>query len=227
MTGHYTLRQYCRPRGDLRVKEISEFLDLMKEALRFTTVYDDKSKPLDCSTNGIEELLRRERDPKFVHLGINTDLFSLPPRNRDDTTVRFDIHTGTFPGRVFVDSYDISIGGSEQVPDFSYFRQSIKIFMPFEAYLSEDENEYRLRAYERQQGIPQSDKPAIIRGFHYLDEGMAESIGGIDYCLNAPAWRVERFFKGVLIHLVPGIFDTFNPEHVQVQEDVMDYFHML
>ncbi len=56
---------------------------------------------------------------------------------------------------------------------------------------------------------------------------MARSIGGIDYCLKAPAWHVERFCEGVLIELVPGPFDSSNPDHLEIQEDVMAYFDML
>jgi hypothetical protein len=110
------------------------------------------------------------------------------------------------------------------VPDFDYFEKSIKIFKPFEAYLSEGDNEFALDAYDRQS--PKFDKPAIIRGFHYLDEGMARAVGGIKHCLKAPAWHVERFCEGVLIELVPGLFDNSNPEHIRVQEEVMDYFDL-
>jgi len=56
---------------------------------------------------------------------------------------------------------------------------------------------------------------------------MAISLGGIDYCLKAPAWRVERFCEGVLIQLVEGLFDTDNPKHVQIQRDAMKYFGIL
>jgi len=61
-------------------------------------------------------------------------------------------------------------------------------------------------------------------GFHYVDEAMARSIGGIDYCLRAPAWKVERFCQGVLIQLVRGLFDSENPEHCRIQKETMKYF---
>jgi hypothetical protein len=69
--------------------------------------------------------------------------------------------------------------------------------------------------------------PDIIRGFHYLDEGMARSIGGIDFCLGAPAWKVERFCDGVLIRLVPGLFDNNNFRHRGIQHEAMKYFNIL
>jgi len=84
-----------------------------------------------------------------------------------------------------------------------------------------------LDAYDRQQAIPKFDRPAIIRGFHYLDEFMSRSVGGIDYCLRAPAWNVQRFWNGVLIELVPGLFDSTNPEHLRIQEMAMKYFGLL
>ena len=155
------------------------------------------------------------------------DFFSVPPGKRDDNTVRFEIHTGTHPDKIFIDFYDISIGEGRKVPDLSYFERSIQILKPFEAFLSEFDNEDALDSYDRQQAIPKFDKPALIRGFHYLDEGMARSIGGIDYCLKAPAWKVERFCEGVLIRLVPGLFDPENPEHLKIQRQAMKYFKLL
>ncbi len=56
---------------------------------------------------------------------------------------------------------------------------------------------------------------------------MARSIGGIDYCLKAPAWKVERFCEGVLIRLVPGLFDPTNPEHLKIQRQAMKYLKLL
>jgi hypothetical protein len=93
--------------------------------------------------------------------------------------------------------------------------------------LKRAKSEHKLDAYAREQAIPKSHKPAIIRGFHYLDKGMARSIGGIRYCLKAPAWRVRRFREGILIELVPGLFDSSNPKHLEIQEDVMAYFNLL
>jgi hypothetical protein len=76
----------------------------------------------------------------------------------------------------------------------------------------------------RQRANPGFTRPAIIRGLHYLDKKTARSIGGVNYCLKAPAWRVEKFCEGGLIELVPGLFESKNPERLRVQRDVMDYF---
>ena len=101
---------------------------------------------------------------------------------------------------------------------------TVEVFEPFEAYLSEFTNEENLRWFERQQACPGFKRPAIIRGFHYMDEEFAKSVGGTEYCLKAPAWRVERFCDGVLIELTEALFDNDNSEHLAVQRKVMEYF---
>jgi hypothetical protein len=190
-------------------------------------LYDAKSKPLDMTESALHKTIDKGVDRIFPNIGATLDFFTIPPRKCDDNTVRIEIHTGTHPEKIFVDTYDLAIGEAKKVPDFEYFEKSIEIFKPFEAYVEEGKNEHNLHAYARQQAIPKFDKPAIIRGFHYLDKDMARSIGGINYCLEAPAWQVKRFCEGVLIELVPGLFDSTNPEHLKVQEDAMAYFNLL
>jgi hypothetical protein len=223
----YSLWQRCRPRGDFRIAEIIDFLTLMKEAFRVPQLYDKRNRPVRLTPLDLHKILQKNMSKPFPDIGADVDFFSIPPGKRDDNTVRFEIHTGTHPDKIFIDSYDISIGEGRQVPDLSYFEKSIEILKPFEAFLSEFSNEIALDWYDRQQAIPKFDKPAVIRGFHYLDEGMARSIGGINYCLKAPAWKVERFCEGILIHLVPGLFDPENPEHLKIQKQAMKYFKLL
>jgi len=199
----------------------------MKEAFRFPVLYDGNSKSVEISSDALQRIFEKKIHRAFPGIGVNVDFFSIHPRNRDMNTVRFEIHTGTGLGEIFIDSYDISTGESRKVPDFEYLEESIEIFKPFESYISEFKNERVLNFYDRQQAIPGFSKPAIIRGFHYLDKGMADSIGGIEYCLKAPAWRVKKFCEGVLIQLVPGLFDPSNPDHLQIQEDAMAYFKMV
>jgi hypothetical protein len=199
----------------------------MKDAFKFRILYDRRDKPLHLAPPDVQNSLQRKVDKRFPDIGVNVDFFSIPPGKRDNNTVRFEIHTGTHPDKIFIDFYDIFIGEARKVPDLSYFEKSIQILRPFEAFLSEIENEDALDSYDRQQAIPKFDKPAIIRGFHYLDEAMARSIGGIDYCLKAPAWKVERFCEGVLIRLVPGLLDPENPKHLKIQRQAMKYFKLL
>jgi len=224
--GSYIFRQRCRPRGDFRIYEVIQFLDLVKEAFGCSELYDSRSKPVDATRAGLAAIFEKKAKKLLPGIGATVDFFTIPPRKRDNNTVRIEIHTGTYPKERFIDMYNISMDG-RLVPAFRYFRESIKVFKPFEAFLADGENEYRLDSYMRQQTIQRFSRPAIIRGFHYLDERMALSIGGIDYCLKAPAWRVERFCEGVLIQLVKGLFDADNPKHVQIQRDAMEYFNIL
>jgi hypothetical protein len=36
--------------------------------------------------------------------------------------------------------------------------------------------------------------------------------------------KVERFYKEILIELVPGLFDSENPEHLKIQQEAMEHF---
>jgi hypothetical protein len=224
--GGYIFRQHCRPRGDFRIREVAAFLDLVSEAFQCPRVYDSHSRPVIWTEDELQKIFEKAAARHLPGLGATLDFFTIPPRKRDPNTVAIQFHTGTQPGEPFIDTYNISMDRRSKLPDFTYFEKSIEIFRPFEAYLAEDENEDRTDAYNREQALPDFSKPAIIRGFHYLDKDMARSIGGIDHCLKAPAWHVERFCEGVLIELVPGPFDSDNPEHIKAQEEVMDYFDL-
>lgn len=222
----YYFCQNCRPRGDFRIGEILEYLDLMKGAFRCPVIYDKNSRALELTSENLKRIFKKKIDKLFPGIGVNVDFFSIPPSNRNDDTVRFEIHTGTHPDEIFIDTYDISIGEARKVPDLTYFEKSVEIFEPFEAYMAEFENESVLDAYNRQQEIENFDRPAIIRGFHYMDQTLIRSLGGMKHCLKTPAWHVGRFFKGVLIELIPGLFDSGNPEHLKIQQEAMEHFQI-
>ncbi len=222
----YMFRQWCRPGGDFRVRDVTEFLGLIMDTFGWPALYDSRSKVVDLTREALHDRFVKETDRLFPRIGATLSFYSVPPRRRDDNTRCIDIHAGTQAGERFNDTYSVSLGDGSMVRDFVPFMKSITIFRPFEAFLEEAENEYRLDSHNRLQvfGFTQ---PAIIRGFHYLDEGMADSIGGIDHCLKAPAWDVQRFCEGVLIRLVPGLFDPENPEHLRIQMEAMEYFGLL
>jgi hypothetical protein len=223
----YSFHQRCRPSGDFRIPQISEFLYLVRETLQLSVLYDSNSKPADFSEAGLEEKYEKESEKLLPGLGALWHFYTISPRKMDHNTIAVDIHTGTAPEEDSIDYLSISLGDKRTLPDFEFFEESIKIFNPFEAFLADDENEFQLGARDRQREIGGFTKPAIIRGLHYLDRDLAKSIGGTNYCLKAPAWQVDRFCEGVLIDLVPGIFDSSNPEHLEAQEKVMAYFDML
>jgi len=223
----YMFHQLCHPKGELRVKEILKWLESMQIAFGLETLYDTRNQPIYLNEEAMFATLEKEKDRKFPDIGVNIDYFSIKPKFRSDETIRFEIHTGCNPNTIFIDTFDVIIGGEKQIPAFDNFKESIRIFRPFEAYLSESRNEINLGTYDRQQAMrPYFSKPAIIRGFHYLDEGMASSIGGIDYCLRAPVWKVEKFCEGILIQLVEGVFDSENAAHLESQQVAMEYFKL-
>jgi len=199
----------------------------MQEAFGLDRLYEKNSEPVELQEPGLLHAFERKRDKRFPGIGISIDFFSLPPKERRAETVRFEIHTGTNSDEPFLDTFNVSIGYSSPVPHSNYLKRSIEILRPFEAFLSEDHNEENLHSYERQRTTPGFTRPAIIRGFHYVDEGLARSIGGLDHCLKAPAWKVERFCDGVLFQLIDGgLFDNDNAAHVEAQRRIMDYFRM-
>jgi len=221
----YMYHQRFRPLSDFRINEIIEWLNLMQEAFGLECVYDSNDKSVELVEHILHNIFEKNKNKRFPEIGSIEHFFSIPPKLRKDETIRFEVHTGIHTGQKFADTYHVSIGECPPVPDFKYFRHSIEIFRPFEAYLSESKNEREMDAYDWFQAFGFS-RPSIIRGFHYLDETFAESIGGVDYCLKAPVWKVERFCEGVLIQLNEGVFDTENPSHLNAQQKAMKYFMM-
>jgi hypothetical protein len=225
--GGYDFDLRCRPSGDFRIPEMIDFLDLVREAFKCSVLYDSHSRPVNISEANLQKTCDKEAKEILPGCGVNIFFYTIPPQKILENRISVEIHTGTDPGEVLIDSYSILIGDKRMLPDFEYFERSIEIFKPFEGFLADDENEFQLRARDRQREIGGFTKPAVIRGLHYLDKDMARSIGGINYCLKAPAWHVDKFCEGVLIDLVPGVFDSTNPEHLEAQQKVMAYFDML
>jgi hypothetical protein len=108
--GSYTLRQRCKPKGDFRIAELIEFLTLMTEAFRISRLYDKRNKSIRLTPSDLNNIFQRKLSKRFPSIGADVDFFSIPPGNRDDDTVRFEIHTGTHADEIFIDFYDISIG---------------------------------------------------------------------------------------------------------------------
>jgi len=49
----------------------------------------------------------------------------------------------------------------------------------------------------------------------------------MEKCLQTPAHKVKPFQDGVLIHLVDGVFDPDNPDHLQAQRKAMEHLDLL
>jgi hypothetical protein len=222
----YTFVQRCRPCGDLRVCDVSNWLKLMMEAFNLSSLHDKNGKSISVDIEFLKGILQKGIDKKFPTIGATEQFFSIPPDKKNNATIRFEIHTGTSPEEIFIDTFDICIGSNIKIPNFEYFKDSILLIKPFEAYLLEFKNENDLCSYDKQENIPKFDKPAIIRGFHFIDELLTNSIGGKEHCLNAPAWKVEEFSNGILFQLADTLFDTQNLDHIHTQKKVMQYLNM-
>lgn len=225
--GNFTFYNRCRPCGDYRAHEIITSLTILKEAFCCENFYDGNDNVLKITSGSLKEILEKEnaKNP-FPETGVGLHLFSIPPSKKDDSTLRFEIHTGTAPDSIFIDSLTVSIGNSLQETHLQYLVRFIEIFNPFESFIAEASNEKRLDSYMREQKIQVFGRPAIIRWWHFFDSKMVEMLGGIDYCLDAPAYRTEQLNQGILLVLCEGIFEPNDMEKLETQQRVMKYFNL-
>ena len=61
----YSLGQRCRPRGDFRIAEIIDFLTLMKEAFRFSVLYDKRNKPVNLIPSDLHNIISKKDRQTF------------------------------------------------------------------------------------------------------------------------------------------------------------------
>lgn len=194
----------------------------MQQSFGLRDVFGKDGKPFPLDENNFSYFINKKlaKEP-FSSCGINFDLFSIP--GRDPKVSCYEFHTGTQKGEKFIDFYNIDIG-DQNIPDLSTIKKSIELFNPFEAYLTSTANELQLQTFKRQNNAPGFLKPVIIRWLHYLDSSMIKNVGGLDHCLIAPAWRVEKFHNGVIIQLLEEPIDMENYDHCQAQLKVMTHF---
>jgi hypothetical protein len=105
-----------------------------------------------------------------------------------------------------------------------YLERCVEASTCAEAYAYNGMNERALRMYLRERFARHLAKPGIIRWWHYVDKVMVASLGGMEFCMKTPAWRVREFHDGALIQLTEDEFDHKNTNHRKVQEEVMRYF---
>ncbi len=119
----YIFRQRCRPRGDFRIPEVLEFLDLVQEAFGCSDLYDSNNKPVDLSEAGLQRIFEKKAAKAGRGNGIEKTFFTIPPRKRDNNTERVEISTGYPLGGIIIDAYNIDMSDGKLVPDFDYFRK--------------------------------------------------------------------------------------------------------
>jgi hypothetical protein len=211
----YQFDLVCRPRRELREREVYQLVRLTEEAFGFRVwVYDGHQ--IRLNPNKVASILRagwanrkREDDSVLVNF------YSV-----EDDFIGLLIDVGSVSW--MYDEVRVDLIRTQRVPDVSFFKQSIEIIRPFLAVVADLNNERDLRAQEREQGTD-FKRPAVLRWVHYMDANLAEAVGGVDYCLGAPAYKVERFCDGVLFQLTEEPFDNDNPEHRHIQLEAMKY----
>jgi hypothetical protein len=223
----FTYDQRCHPNGEFRIQEVIKFLIKIKQNFGIVDFYDRNDKIVDLSEEYLQKLLESKLPKgRFSKLGATINFFSQPPSLRDDSTLLVEIHTGTNPEKRLIDHYNFSIGNHFDLQYLDFIRDSIKLFNPFEAFVLESANEFKTQAHVRQQSIRNFERPSIIRYIHYINLNSVQVLGGLEFCLGAPAWKVQEFHQGILLQLCEEVFEPDNPQHLQVQAEVMKYFSM-
>jgi hypothetical protein len=165
----------------------------------------------EASMEDVRQVTRDVTDPAGVVIGVGY--------GTGDDLIMASIATG---GDRWSTSF-FNLGFPRPIGDLSFFRKSIELIRPFEAFIAIEDNERSLNAYEKQRRFLNFERPPILRWFHYVDSNLADSIGGVDRCLAAPVFKAEQLCDGVLLQVTSEWFDNSNPEHRAVQLEAMRY----
>lgn len=216
----YQFVQRCRSRNDLRAADVAQFLQLMGEAFD-VDFWIYRGEKVDTDEAAIERQLQSLIDPQIPGAGASWILSS---HHVENPIIAITTTGADEWGRDF---FDIDFSRCELLPDLSYFRRSIEVCRPFEACITDNQNEVDLDAQERQRRFPNFEGPAILRWYHYMDEPLVEALGGFDHCLRTPAFKVERFCEGVLFQLTEEPFEACNTLHKDYQLRAMRHLGLV
>ena len=220
----FIIKHRFHPENDYRVLELAKFLEFSQRLFDCRAFFDDGDNPINLEQKHLEAFLKSQSD--LGKAGITFDLFSLPPSERNDQTEVVEVHTRTAANSQFIDSLTLKISSSFSEDHLYSLEELVSIIRPFEAFVAEWQNERDLDSHGRQRTIQNFSRPSILRGWHFLDERLVTALGGIDKCLNTPAYNVRRMNNGVLIILCKGIFSSDNTEHLAIQRRAMEYLDL-
>jgi hypothetical protein len=207
-----------RAANDMRLGEVVNTMLILKDAFQFPGVYTEQG-PFPIT----EESFRLE----WTRNATKNGLFTTLPAYRQDEPVGmgFQMVIGSPPDPPIFSDYLIFKVGDRRVSGLlDHIEGCVRVTTCAQAYLSDWRNENSLNFFDRDKAFRNPRKPGIIRWWHYLDDRMTKNLGGMDFCLKAPAWRVGEFHNGVLIQLTEEEFDVENPGHLEIQEEAMRYF---
>ncbi|MBI3862420.1 MAG: hypothetical protein HY290_11045 [Planctomycetia bacterium] len=226
-TNRYEIVHYLPAIGDLRDSQLHGSLRVMLNAFGLPLqLFNADSRPVNWSTAndlGIYLVNLSRPRPDF---GACDSFFTRPPRERNETrTCVFDIEIGNAPTSPLIDSVKMVVNHHLKLPSVDFFRETILLLRPLQAFIDETYNMRHIDWVERSTRVrPRQSRPAYICGAHYFTEELARPLGGVAHCLKAPAFKVEEFADGIWIQLCEsGWLDKDNPNDWRVQEDVMRF----
>ena len=215
----FQFTQRCRARSELRIKDAIEFMLCMQQAFHVPGWVDAEDQPVALSLDAVESTLRSlVSEPDLERFGVTWVVKS----TGDDAPIVLAMAMGG--DEWSPNFFNTDFTRTDTLPDLLCFRQSIEMIRPFEAFILDEKNERELR--QQQPRKPRSDRPRILRWFHYMDAELVKLVGGTPHCLQTPAFKVESFCDGVLFQLTEVAFDADNPQHKEIQLQAMHHLDM-
>ncbi|KAB2929276.1 MAG: hypothetical protein F9K24_20450 [Leptonema illini] len=220
----FTFEQRCRPQGIVRVTEAVGFLKAMQNGLGFTELRDEGGNIAELTESHLNALIASKLvGQQFPTIGGEVHLWG----ERGGLSARLEFRTGVGQGEKFPEYFVASLDSGMELPSVQFLEESIKNVKPYEAFVSEAENEDFWNSYDREFSVAgKFEKPALIRWFHYFDEKVVKALGGFDHCLQAPVWDARRFNQGVILQLTERPTEMTKATGREIQRRVMDFFSL-
>lgn len=220
--GRFTFEQRCVPQGIVRVAEAVGFLTAMRNGLGLKELRDADGNIVELTEGHLTTLIAHElAQQQFPTVGGEVHLFG----ERGGLSVRLEFRTGIAQGEKFREFFNTCLDPGMELPSVQFLEESINNVKPYEAFVSEAENEDFWNSYDREFSVAgKFEKPALIRWFHYFDEEVVKALGGFDHCLQAPAWDARRFNQGVILQLTERPTEMTKATGREIQRQVMDFF---
>jgi len=198
----------------------------MFRVLNADYVRTQRNKVVALTPESIEKIVHdRLEDETVPDVGIDVHLYLVSKTLGDLGWIVFCVYAHASAGHL--DDFTMTLCRGMAVPPMEKFECLVPIGSPHESYLDEMNNEVLYDEQQDQCATIGFTRPSMIRGLHYLGKELMESVGGLEKCLQIPAYKVKAFHEGVLIYLVEGLFDPENPDHLQAQRKAMEYLGLL
>lgn len=220
MLNRYKFSMDFPPESDLRVEKVTTFLDLMQQAFNVTNWRTSRDEVFEVSTGAVSRYLNEEGRIRRSSPG---GIVTLGPVE-NSYPIMISASTGS---KEFVwDFMWVDFHATDPMPDLSYFRSCIESCRPTVAEISHSDNLVSLkfgdRAYAQgRKGVKM--RPVIINWFHYFNKQMADTFGGMAYCLQTPAYKVEPFCDGILFQLTLEAFNPTSETDLATQRKAMEF----